>query len=402
MSEMWARVRERVFVGAGSIAITVMLAGPAQSYTFKVLHQFTGFPNDGAYASGGVIRDSAGNLYGTTQVGGTYWCGGSPDPGCGTIFKISPDGTETILHSFGAFGDGVVPSASLTLDDTGNLYGTAGGGAHSCGIVFKIAPDRTETVLYSFAGGSDGCEPSSGVSLDASGNLYGTTLSGGNDRCKKFNGDGCGTVYKIAPDGTETEIYAFSGKRRGWHPDFGVVVDKRGVIYGTAETGKNDSWNGFVFKIFPNGGMHIIHKFAGYPADGAVPSSALVLDKAGNIFGTTSIGGSANFGSLFKIAPDGSESLLYSFQNGTDGENPHTLIENRNGDFFGLAGDNYGPVWRLSRNGDENALYTFNNNDWAPEGNIVLDKTGTIYGTLAVGGPGCDDIGCGAVYSLTR
>jgi uncharacterized repeat protein (TIGR03803 family) len=155
--------------------------------TETVLHSFTG--HDGAHPVAGLIADAAGNLYGTTLEGGAS---NACPSGCGTVFKLSPTGSETILHSFTGEGDGAYPYAGLTRDAAGNFYGTANhGGTHGNGVVFKLSPSGTETVLHSFTGGADGGPPSAGLVRDPAGNLYGTTANGG--------ASGYGVVFKLTP-----------------------------------------------------------------------------------------------------------------------------------------------------------------------------------------------------------
>jgi len=211
----------------------------------SVLYAFTG-GSDGSEPSGGVIGDGKGNLYGETIVGGIN-CGDAPS-GCGVVFKLAPDGTETVLYTFQGGRDGAIPDGSLLMDIAGNLYGTttAGGGAPcNCGTVFRLAPDGTETVLHAFQDGSDGGAPFAGVIADKAGNLYGTTYAGGNTRC---HGAGCGTVFKLTPDGTETVLYAFEKLRYGQEPNASLLAGKDGLLYGTATAGggKND---GVVFSV---------------------------------------------------------------------------------------------------------------------------------------------------------
>ncbi|MGH6890118.1 MAG: choice-of-anchor tandem repeat GloVer-containing protein [Rhizomicrobium sp.] len=207
---------------------------------------------DGASPLGGLITDQSGNFYGTTEGGGSRRC----DSGCGTIFELTPDGTETVLHAFkGSPNDGWGPS-NLLEDQSGNFYGTTfdggimsnrctiGGG---CGIVFKLPPDGKETVLHYFKGGSDGFEPAAGLIEDSAGNLYGTTYWGGSDRypCNS----GCGTVFEVAPDGTETILYKFRDEADGEFPSAGLVADSSGNLYGTAAGG--GAGEGVVYEITP-------------------------------------------------------------------------------------------------------------------------------------------------------
>jgi uncharacterized repeat protein (TIGR03803 family) len=178
--------------------------------------------SDGATPRAGLFADSSGNLYGTTISGGGTGCGGQ---GCGTVFRIGTDGSETVLYSFAGGSDGEFPEDRLIGDEAGNLYGTTsqgggnGCGGGTCGTVFKLTPGGTETVLHSFAGGSDGYFPIAGLVADASGNLYGTTAGGG--------ADNKGTVFKIASgSGIESVLYAFAGGSDGATPIAGVIVDR--------------------------------------------------------------------------------------------------------------------------------------------------------------------------------
>jgi uncharacterized repeat protein (TIGR03803 family) len=224
----------------------------------QVLYAFAG-GTDGAYTQAGVIEDQDGNLYGTTYYGGDANCGTSE--GCGTVFKLAPDGTETVLHAFHSGLDGRTPLAGVIRDAAGNIYGTTieGGGTGcmenvGCGTVFKIAPDGTETILHAF-GDTDGRFPEAGLVEDASGNLYGAAYGGGNKICNDF---GCGLIFEIAPDGTETTLHEFSGAD-GQNPLGTPILDGAGNLYGTAQNGGGGgtqqcpSFNGCgtIFKLTP-------------------------------------------------------------------------------------------------------------------------------------------------------
>jgi len=193
--------------------------------------------------------DAMGNLYGTTAEGGgssgcfNYY-------GCGTVFKLAPDGTEIVLHAFAGGNDGDYPSAGLIMGLTGSLYGTTGSGGgngceggYGCGTVFKIAPDGTETVLYAFTSGTDGAYPDGRLTMDKRGNLYGTTLEGGVCGLRY----GCGTVFKLAPDGTKT-VLGDLARHVGKFPAAGPIRDSVGNLYGTAEKG-GAYGNGTVFEL---------------------------------------------------------------------------------------------------------------------------------------------------------
>jgi len=177
--------------------------------------------------------DKKDNLYSTTAGGGA--------DGQGVVFKLAPDGTETVLYSFTGGSDGEHPQAGLIMDSSGNLYSTTyGGGADGDGVVFRLAPDGTETVLHSFTGGSDGANPFAGLIMDSSGNLYSTTSGGGPDAR--------GVVFKLAPDGTETVLHSFTRRSGGAFPEAGLIMDSSGNLYSTTESGGADK-DGVVFKL---------------------------------------------------------------------------------------------------------------------------------------------------------
>lgn len=299
-----------------------------------VLYAFTG-GEDGGGPTDSLLMDKVGNLYGTTSDGGHY--------GEGNVFKLSPDGTETSLHSFGGEGDGFYPYGGLIADKRGNLFGTtmSGGanGIYGFGTVFKVAPNGKETVLYSFKGGSDGSDPFATLIADAAGNFYGTTSGG--DCCNDY-----GTVFKLSPDGTETVLYAFTGGTDGRYPQAGLMADGEGNLYGTTEEGGSIGCGGYrwgtVFKLTPAGSESVLYDFKGCH-DGGSPGASLVEDLAGNFYGTTVEGGSSSncdgfgCGTVFKIAPDGTEKILYSFKGGSDGSYPFAGVIARRGELFGAA-----------------------------------------------------------------
>jgi uncharacterized repeat protein (TIGR03803 family) len=282
-------------------------------WIFHTIYSFSSHRNDGNDPIGNLVMDAAGNLYGTTIGGGT----GSPYncSYCGTVFKLTPTGLsrwkETIIYNFQGLSDGNLPEAGLALDAAGNLYGTTseGGiypGDQGCGVAFKLAsnPDGTwtQSVVYTFAGTSDGCGPLAGVVLDSAGNLYGTAPSGGTGgpHCNF----GCGVVYKLTPTPsgpwTESTIYNFGGMPDGAYPRAGLTFDAAGNLYGTTNGG-GSSTNpycsqgcGTLFKLTPSGGSwseSVLYNFAGPTTDGGQPSAGVILDSAGNIYGTASIGG---------------------------------------------------------------------------------------------------------------
>ena len=312
--------------------------------TETVLYAFQGGKHDGAYPYAGLIADSSGNLYGTTVQGGIDRCYYNGPISCGTVFKLAPDGSETVLHYFpgkeapyGKVRDGTNPHGSLLLDQSGNLYGTTFGGGHGVGTVFEVAAGGTESVVYAFKGDGD---PIAGLIADNAGNRYGTTQYGGSFACDF----GCGTVYEVAADGTEKTLYSFAGGSDGAHPVAGLTVDAAGNLYGTTlsggGTGCGGSGCGTVFRLAPDKTETVLYGFCAQAncTDGAAPMGAPVEDAAGNFYGTTSSGGSSNDGTVFRVAADGTETVLHSFMGGSDGTDPMSnLIVGKGGDLFGTT-----------------------------------------------------------------
>ena len=303
--------------------------------------------SDGVTPESGLLMDGAGNLYGTTSLGGgAGGCSDGQINGCGIVFKLAPDGAETVLFRFDGGSDGGGPAGTLIEDTAGNLYGiTRSGGTKGDGTVFRLAPDGSETVLHSFTNGSDGGQPVGGVIADAKGNLYGVTSVGGN------NEEG-GVLFRIAPDGTERVLYNFcslSGCADGAQPS-GQLLMRHGIFYGTAAAG-GDANAGVVFAVTLNGVESVVHSFSG--SDGYAPAGGVIADGKGNLYGVTHEGGSNDNGTVFALAPDGSETVLYEFHGGTDGENPSAALFLQNNILFGttsLGGANgLGNVFRIRK-----------------------------------------------------
>ena len=369
-------------------ALVFVVPGEAGT-RFKVLYTFQG-GSDGAHPYAGMIADKSGNLYGTTETGGAN--------GFGTVFRLAPNGTKTVLHSFAGGSDGINPYAGVIADKSGDLYGTTyQGGAHDDGAVFEIASDGTETVLYAFndQGGSDGADPYAGLVMDRSGNLYGTTTVGG--------AHGQGSVFRIAPDGNETLLYSFndSSENDGADPYAPLIIDRQGNLYGTTKVGGAHG-QGSVFEITSSGSENLLYSFNdSSDNDGADPLAPLIMDRTGNLYGTTSVGGVHGQGAVFEIAKDGSEKLLYSFDDGNanDGADPDAgLFMDSRGNFYGttsVGGTNgVGTIFRLTPGGSEALLYSFSgSSDGAiPEGGLILDRSlgrkTHLFGTATVGGSG--------------
>ncbi len=369
----------------------------ASAQTFRLLYQFRS-GRDGSVPYASLILDPHGNLYGTTMIDGAY--------SYGTVFKITPEGKERVLHSFtGTGGDGANPIAPLTRDAAGNLYGTTenGGvfgaacGAIGCGTVFKVDPAGKETVLYRFTGANgDGMNPWQGVVRDAAGNLYGTTNVGG-----YYGG---GTVFKIDSSGHETILHSFNvdfNDADGSFPTYGSLVrDAAGNLYGTTFAG-GSAGLGTVFKLDSNGTESILYNFSG--ADGMLPYGTLVRDSAGNLYGTTYLGGAFSGGIVFKLDVNDTETTLHSFGGSGDGIPPSAgLVADPLGNLYGATeyrGSSYfGTVFKLDSSGKETILHTFSGKDGSdPEMGLVRDLKGNLYGTTQYGGK----YGGGVVFKVT-
>ncbi|MGH6887701.1 MAG: choice-of-anchor tandem repeat GloVer-containing protein [Rhizomicrobium sp.] len=384
-------------------AVAALIAGTtfpalAADQSFEVVHSFAGGKKDGAWPFSYLVADRSGNLYGTTEIGGGIQpiCSGS---GCGTIFEIAPDGTETIPYSFSPKKAGAYPYDGLLEDNAGNLYGTAGsGGRHGCGSVFKLAPDGTETTLHSFActNGTNkrGTFPQYNVITDKKGDLISTTEFGGD--LQACNGGGCGAVFKLAPDGRESVLYSFTGGIDGSSPSSGLL-SVAGNFYGTTGLGGGGSCNGgcgVVYELAKGKGRGWIetalYTFTG-GNDGAGPTGNLIADRAGNLFGTTSKGGAHGDGTVFKISPAGSETVLHAFSGGQDGASPSGVIADKQGNLYGTTdsagASGYGTVFKLATDGTETTLHSFAGSDGAFPGRGALLEVGPyLYGTTIEGG----------------
>jgi len=328
---------------------TVFKLAPGGTKT--TLYSFTGGA-DGNYPGSSLIMDKSGNLYGTTQQGGDANCNMN---GCGVVFKVTPGGTETVLYTFTGGNDGGQPFGALLPDGKGGFYGTtAGAGANRLGVVFDVSSGGTETVLHAFAGGSDGDGPQAALIADASGNLYGTTKQGGG-ACSGF---GCGTVYEIAADGTESVLYAFTGEADGANPVASLLRDNAGNLYGTTEFGGDASGCGgtgcgTVFKLSPTGALSVLYTFTG-GNDGGQPVANVIGDAEGDLYGTTLFGGADGFGVAFEVSPDGKERVLHTFTNGEDGANPWGALLKVGKDKFastaaGGGATDFGTVFKVKK-----------------------------------------------------
>ena len=338
-----------VLVLASAVGLaTVAIPPRLQAQTFTVIYTFTG-GSDGANPLAGFAIDGLGNLYGTATYGGT--------PGDGVVFKLSASGQETVLHAFTGGTDGANPEASLIMDKSGNLYGTTySGGVSNAGTVFMVTRGGKEKVLHSFAGGTDGASPVAGLTMDNAGNLYGTTTAGGSS--------GNGTVFKLA-----------------------------------VPTVAGGAWKESLLYSFGSG------------TDGTIPVAGVTFDAAGNLYGTTSAGGTYGYGTVFQLARSKSgwtENILHDFALGIDGGVPYAgLVPNGTGGFYGAASDGGsggenggGSVFELTHtSGGWTFAVLYDLSGWGISGTFrnILLKSGNIYATTHCDG----DYSAGTVYELT-
>jgi uncharacterized repeat protein (TIGR03803 family) len=366
------------------------LWGTAQ--TFTVLHTFQQDPNSEGPTMG-LVRDASGNLYGT--VFGLL--AGSRPKHYGAAFKVDANGKYTTLRNFGGSNGANPLLGYLRLDSAGNLYGLTGsGGANSGGTVYTLDRHGKETILYSFSpsGRQDGNSPRGSIVRDAKGNIFGTTLGGGTGTY--------GTVFKVDTTGKETVLHNFK-LGDGTQPAGGVTADPKGNLYGVTFTG-GPANAGTVFKVTPLGKETILYAFTG-GADGSTPSGDLLLDSAGNLYGTTQYGGAHKIGTIFKLDPAGKETVLHSFEWPTnlDGAQPYSgLIRDAAGNFYGTTwaggGHALGTVYKMDPSGNVTILYSFQASDGSPAAGLVLDPAGNLYGTTVQNPVGAQVFG--VVYKI--
>jgi uncharacterized repeat protein (TIGR03803 family) len=418
------------------ISIVTVLVTGAVAQKETVLHSF-GHGKDGresGSAPGACLTiDGYGNLYGTTEMGGSH--------GYGTVFELQPKSgggwTEKILHNFNNDADGGYPLGGLVLDSAGNLYGTTGGGGASmAGVVFELQPKAsggwTEKVLHNFSdNGKDGLEPYASLIFDAVGDLYGTTYAGGNVRGTADCFTGCGTVFELTPSlagekhWTEKILHNFSYVGGdGFNPYAGLVFDSAGNLYGTTYGG-GIFRAGTVFELAPSGGdwtETVLHSF-GHDKDGTAPIGGLILDPSGNLYGTTLGGGGygcggGGCGSVFELSPETgggwTDKILYSFSSKSGGYFPEAgLVTDAFGNLYstttrGVAyGFNGGRVFELTPLAGgawtETVLHSFGkgNDGKAPVSGLIFDASGDLYGTTAEGGGSRScKYGCGTVFKI--
>ena len=380
--KMFRAVTASMLVGAFLLATAS--DSSAQGSRLSVIHAFTGA--DGSLPSSSLIRGADGNFYGTTEAGGAS--------NLGTVFQITPTGVLTVLHSFPGAPGGSAPRAGLVLARDGNFYGTTGvGGAFNLGTVFRMTPAGTVTIIRSFGPAPDGANPRAALIHASDNNLYGTTENGGN-RAR-------GTLFGITLAGAPIFQYSFSGAADGAHPKAPVVQARNGMLYGTVYAGDVFT-RGRVFQL---SGTTVtpVHTFLGGANDGSNPETGLIEGTDGFFYGTSKFGGAFDQGTAFRMTPSGSVTVIRSFTGGADGANPDTaLIQPRDGNFYGatrIGGAGYGTLFKITPAGVLTTLHTFNggNNGANPGAALVEGAGGGLYGTTVFGGQG---IGHGVVFRL--
>jgi uncharacterized repeat protein (TIGR03803 family) len=397
------------------LAVTTVfaLALSAKAQTYNVIYNFTG-GQDGGQPEAGLTIDQAGRLYGTTRLGGNTGgnCGGN---GCGTVFRLETQGSGWIftpLYDFQGGADGSSPQARVIFGPDGSLYGTtAAGGINGGGTVFRLRPPAivcrtafcpwTETVLYSFGGSQDGATPEAEVVFDQAGNMYGTTYGGGVS--------GTGAVYELMPSGggwTESVLYSFAGGNDGANPSSAVVLDQSGNLYGTTIVG--GEWHvGTVYQLTPSAGgwqEKVLQQFL-FSSTGAYPQGGLTLSSSGQeLYGTTSRGELLHgyYGGTVYVLRRSGGGWQFSTQCSELG--PPDTIGSRASLTFGPDGYLYGTTYKYRRgNGSVSrscdSVYDFAGGvDGAnPVSNVVFDSNGHMYGTTLNGGANGD----GLVWEIT-
>jgi uncharacterized repeat protein (TIGR03803 family) len=381
-----------VVLALAAIASSCVVAAAEE----HILYSFTG-GSDGQQPWAGVTLDDAGNLYGVATFAGINEnCGPS---GCGTIFKLTPEGSFSVLYNFD-WDHGANPASEPVLDpSSGDLYGTTlNGGSGGAGVVFKLAAGGTLTVLHAFDG-NDGVNPEGRLIRDRKGNIFGTAYGGG--------ANNKGVVYKISSMGRFKLLHSFAGGADdGWNPtNAGLAMDRDGSLYGMTQFGGVNDY-GTVFRISPAGKFELLHSFLG-GSDGRYPAAGLVADKTGNIFGTTQGGGGHDnclygCGTVFMMTPGGEVTVLHAFEGGSDGANPLSqLAVTKKGVLFGTTNDgSNGTVFKLDRNGKEAILHRFGGagDGIEPRSGVIRDSAANLYGTTELGGAS----GSGAVFVITK
>jgi uncharacterized repeat protein (TIGR03803 family) len=369
----------RITLPVLTAVLTATVPNLRADVAFTNLHSF-GVISNGALPYAGLVQGKDGSFYGTTDYGGT-------NGGWGTVFKISSTGALTSLYSFSNGVDGAQPAAGLVQGSDGYFYGTASSEfvTNNWGAVFKISSTGAFTTLYSFTNGADGANPGTALVQGNDGCFYGTVNFGSTTNT-------WGHVFRISTNGAFTLLYSFTNINDGAAPEASLIQGSDGYFYGTTQGGGTNG-SGTVFKISSTGEFTKLYSFIG-DADGSYPEGALVQGSDGYFYGTTSYGGTNDWGTVFKISSNGAFTLLYSFTNGVDGGWPYAgLVEGKDGYFYGTASwggtADDGTVFKISSDGAFTSLYSFTNgiDGGYPWGALVQASDGCFYGTTSYGFP---------------
>ncbi len=375
---------------------------------------------DGLEPWGSLVQGFDGNLYGASQFGG----GGCFGEGCGTVFKLTPGGSLSLLYNFcTGCTAGYIPTGGLTLATNGQFYGTT---QAPYGTVFKITPQGKISEVHSFCSQpncTDGASPYAGVLQATNGSFYGTTFEGGAN-CPTVNG--CGTVFELTPSGVFKTLYSFCSQSNctdGKDPAANLIQGTDGNLYGTVQWGGACNGCGTFFKIALGGALTTLYQFCSLSncADGSNPDGTLVQATDCNFYGTTIYGGTNNSGTIFKITPTGKLTTLHTFcsqANCEDGSQPNgSLIQATDGDLYGTTGKGgancissggCGTIFKVTLQGNLTTLYSFCAQPSCADGEfpdtgLTQATSGIFYGGAANGSlvNQCDTFTCGMIYSLS-
>lgn len=392
------------------LLLGLLFAASSTAQTFKVFYSFSF--SDGSSPNGDLLRDSAGNFYGTTQFGGSS--------NRGIVFKLDAKGNETILYTFTGGADGGIPIGRVIRDSGGNLYGITSLGGDptcSCGTVYKLTKSGTLKVLHSFKGGKDGAQnegqPQLGLVM-VNGEFYGSASFGGVLGCD--GSLGCGVLFKVTQSGKETVLHRFTGQAEGGFPQ-DLISDQAGNIYGATGGSYMQGNGGTLFKLDTAGKLTTLYTFP-EGADGTSPRWRLFRNANGVFHGVTQFGGdttncaigSAGCGVVFEVDAAAKERVLHTFgKTAKSGEEPSGGLLDAAGNFYGVTvyggtvNSNCtfgcGVVYGVSNSGKYSVLYRFTGGaDGAlPSGSLTADDSGNLYGATDQGGNGNN----GVIYEIT-
>ena len=414
--------------------LVILPLSAAQAQTYTVLHAFTGH-QDGANPLAGLILDGAGNLYGTTYGGGNMMLDTCNSAGCGIVFKMTRRNSAWVLTPLNTFNlyNGAGSLGPVLFGPDSLLYGSTSGGGNGncfqgpfegCGVVYSLQPPATachttvcswtENLIYQFATLEDGFYPGGNLVFDQAGNLYGTTEYGGTGGCF---GDGCGTVFELTRSGSgwvKTTIGDYNnGGPEGLFS--GLIIDRAGNLYGSSDEGGSANY-GTVYELTRSGSgwtTTIIHSFTSV-GTGAYADGGLVMDQAGNLYGTTDGGGASNGGIVFELSPSNggwNYSVIWNLAgpgSGPTGSLAMDAAGNLYGTTYGGGAFQCGNVFKLAPSGGQwsfTDLYDFTcgNDGGHPQAGVTLDANGNLYGTTYQYGPNgnCLGVGCGVVWEIT-